>query len=73
MPSEIPQDWFLTNDMIAAAREKVNATLGARRMLSHAIFTPGYPGWLEEVDRDKSAHPWASTTRSSCTRSTSAR
>ena len=50
-PSEIPQDWFLTNDMIAAARAKVNATLGARRMLSHAIFTPGYPGWLEEVDR----------------------
>ena len=50
-PSEIPEDWFLTNDMIAAARAKVNARLGARRMLSHAIFTPGYPGWLEEVDR----------------------
>jgi predicted TIM-barrel fold metal-dependent hydrolase len=50
-PSEIAQDWFLTNDMIAAARAKVNATLGARRMLSHAIVTPGYPGWLEEVDR----------------------
>src|SRR5687767_4593820 len=50
-PSEVPQDWFLTNDMIAAARAKVNAALGARRMLGHAIFTPGYPGWLEEVDR----------------------
>jgi predicted TIM-barrel fold metal-dependent hydrolase len=50
-PSEIPQDWFLTNDMIADARAKVNAKLGARRMLSHAIFTPGYPGWLDEVDR----------------------
>jgi uncharacterized protein len=50
-PSEIPEDWFLTNDMIAAARAKVNAKLGARRMLGHAIFTPGYPGWLEEVDR----------------------
>jgi uncharacterized protein len=50
-PSEIPEDWFLTNDMIAAARAKVNVNLGARRMLGHAIFTPGYPGWLEEVDR----------------------
>ena len=50
-PSEVPHDWFLTNDMIAAARAKVNAALGARRLLSHAIFTPGYPGWLEEVDR----------------------
>jgi uncharacterized protein len=50
-PSEVPQDWFLTNDMAAAARDKVNARLGARRLMSHAIFTPGYPGWLEEVDR----------------------
>jgi uncharacterized protein len=50
-PSEVPQDWFLTNDMAAAARDRVNARLGARRMMSHAIFTPGYPGWLEEIDR----------------------
>ena len=50
-PSEVPQDWFLTNDMAAAARDMVNARLGARRMMSHAIFTPGYPGWLEEMDR----------------------
>ena len=50
-PSEVPQDWFLTNDMAAAARDKVNARLGARRMMAHAIFTPGYPGWLEEMDR----------------------
>ena len=50
-PSEVPQDWFLTNDMAAAARDWVNARLGARRMMSHAIFTPGYPGWLEEIDR----------------------
>jgi predicted TIM-barrel fold metal-dependent hydrolase len=50
-PSEIPADWFLTNDMIAEARKTVNDKLGARRLLSHAIFTPGYPGWMEEVDR----------------------
>jgi predicted TIM-barrel fold metal-dependent hydrolase len=50
-PSDIPQDWFLTNEMKAEARAKVNRDAGSRRMLSHAIFTPGQPGWLEAVDR----------------------
>jgi predicted TIM-barrel fold metal-dependent hydrolase len=50
-PSDIPQDWFLTNEMKAEARAKVNKEAGSRRMLSHAIFTPGQPGWLEAVDR----------------------
>ena len=49
-PSNIPQDWFLTNEMKAEARAKVNREAGARRMLSHAIFTPA-AGWLEAVDR----------------------
>ena len=50
-PSDISQDWFLTNEMKAEARAKVNKEAGSRRMLSHAIFTPGQPGWLENVDR----------------------
>jgi uncharacterized protein len=50
-PSDIAQDWFLTNEMKAEARAKVNKEAGSRRMLSHAIFTPGQPGWLEAVDR----------------------
>jgi len=50
-PSDIPQDWFLTNEMKAAARARVNKESGSRRMLAHAIFTPGQPGWLEAVDR----------------------
>jgi predicted TIM-barrel fold metal-dependent hydrolase len=50
-PSEIPQDWFLTNDMKRDARSRVNAWAGSRRLLSHAIFAPGYPGWMDEVDR----------------------
>ena len=50
-PSDLPADWFLTNEMTAAARARVNSRLGARRMLSHAIFTPGQPGWMEEVDK----------------------
>ncbi len=50
-PSDIPEDWFLTNPMAVAARERVNVAAGTRRMLAHAIFTPGAPGWLEEIDR----------------------
>jgi predicted TIM-barrel fold metal-dependent hydrolase len=50
-PSEDARDWFLTNDMKLDARTKVNTAAGSRRCLSHAIFTPGYPGWMEEVDR----------------------
>jgi len=50
-PSDVPADWFLTNQMTAQARARVNELLGSRRMLSHAIFTPGQPGWLDEVDR----------------------
>ena len=50
-PSEEPDDWFLTNEMKANARASVNAIAGTKRMFSHAIFTPGYPGWMEQIDR----------------------
>jgi len=50
-PSEIPEDWFLTNDMKRDARTRVNQWAGSRRLLSPAIFAPGYPGWMDEVDR----------------------
>jgi uncharacterized protein len=50
-PSEVPEDWFLTNPMTAKARARVNDHFGSRRMLSHAIFTPGQPGWMDEVER----------------------
>jgi hypothetical protein len=49
-PSDVLEDWFLTNEMKAAARARVNAEAGRRRMLAHAIFTPGQPGWLEQVE-----------------------
>jgi uncharacterized protein len=51
-PSDIPRDWFITNEQAAAARQKVNAEAGSRRLLAHAIFTPGQPGWLDRVDHD---------------------
>jgi predicted TIM-barrel fold metal-dependent hydrolase len=50
-PSDIPADWFLTNPMTAKARARINDRFGSRRMLSHAIFTPGQPGWMDEVER----------------------
>jgi predicted TIM-barrel fold metal-dependent hydrolase len=50
-PSDIPADWLLANSEIANARARVNAFAGSRRLLSHFIFTPGQPGWLEAIDR----------------------
>ena len=50
-PSEIEADWFLTNDMKVQARKRINDAAGGRRAFAHAIFTPGYPGWMEQIDR----------------------
>jgi len=49
-PSEIPEDWFLTNEQMAEAREKVNAQAGTKRLYTHGMFTPGQPGWLDALD-----------------------
>jgi len=56
-PSDIPQDWFLTNEMMAQARGQVNAKAGAKRMFAHAIFTPSQPGWMEALDHAISLGP----------------
>ena len=50
-PSEVPQDWFLTQDQVFQTREKVNKQAGTRRMLAHFTITPGWDGWLEAIDR----------------------
>lgn len=42
---------MLTNDQMAAARSAVNALVGERRLLTHAVLGPGQEGWLDEVDR----------------------
>ena len=49
-PSEVPEDWFPTNEMKAQARADVNGLAGTKRMFAHAIFTPGYDGWMEQID-----------------------
>ena len=56
-PSDIPQDWFLTNEMTIAARERVNKEAGSKRMMAHAIFTPGQPGWLEHLEHALAMKP----------------
>ena len=56
-PSDIPHDWFLTNEQMAAAREKVNKEAGSRRLFSHIIFTPGRPGWLDQLDAGLALKP----------------
>src|SRR3954449_5424683 len=56
-PSEIPQDWFLTNQQMADARTRVNKEAGARRLFAHCIFTPGRPGWLDELDAGLALKP----------------
>jgi predicted TIM-barrel fold metal-dependent hydrolase len=44
---------FLTNQMKADTRERINREAGGtRRMFSHAIFTPGWPNWLEKVEEE---------------------
>jgi hypothetical protein len=48
-PCAIPQDWFLTSEMSIAARDRVNKEAGSKRMMAHAIFTPGQPGWREHL------------------------
>ena len=48
-PSDKPEDWFLTNEQAVAAREKVNGRAGSKRLFAHAIFTPGQPGWLDQL------------------------
>ncbi|MFO7606242.1 MAG: amidohydrolase family protein, partial [Desulfurivibrionaceae bacterium] len=50
-PNDDPKHWFLQNEDLAWARERVRERSGTKRLYIHAIFTPGRPGWLEELDK----------------------
>jgi uncharacterized protein len=50
-PSDVPEDWMLSNEAIANTRTAINRFAGSKRMMSHFIFTPGQPGWLDAIDR----------------------
>ena len=56
-PSDIEQDWFLTNEQMADARKKINDEAGSRRVFAHMIFTPGQPGWLDKLDAGLALKP----------------
>src|SRR6202051_2836391 len=56
-PSDIEQDWFLTNEQMADARKRMNDEAGSRRVFCHAIFTPGQPGWLDKLDAALALNP----------------
>jgi uncharacterized protein len=49
-PSDIPEDWMLSNEAIRDACDRVNGFAGSQRMLGHFIFVPGQPGWLDAID-----------------------
>jgi predicted TIM-barrel fold metal-dependent hydrolase len=50
-PFDDPSWYLLFNDQLRDARKVVNSVAGTRRMLSHAVFTPGQDGWMDEVDK----------------------
>ena len=50
-PSEVPEDWFIPQEQVFQARDKVNKEAGTRRMLAHYTITPGWDGWLDGIDR----------------------
>jgi uncharacterized protein len=56
-PSDVKRDWFLTNEQMAQARTRLNKEAGSRRLLSHMIFTPGQPGWLDDLDAGLALKP----------------
>ena len=49
-PFDDPSWYLLFNDQLRDARAIVNNISGSRRMLSHAVITPGTPNWMEQVD-----------------------
>jgi predicted TIM-barrel fold metal-dependent hydrolase len=49
-PFDDPSWWLLPNEQIMEAVDMVNKIAGTRRMLGHAVVTPGQPGWMNTVD-----------------------
>jgi uncharacterized protein len=56
-PADKKEEWFISNDQAMKARRMVNERAGSRRLLAHWVFTPGQPGWMEDLDRGLEAKP----------------
>ena len=50
-PFDDPSWWLISNDAIQNACRAVSKMAGNTRMLGHAVITPKYPNWMDEVDR----------------------
>ena len=49
-PADEARDWFLPNRMKREAADAVNTLAGSTRLLPQAVFAPGMPGWLDDLD-----------------------
>ena len=57
-PFDDPSWRLISNDAIQNACRAVNKMAGSTRMLGHAVITPKYPNWMDEVDRAiETLHP----------------
>lgn len=54
--SDQPERVFLTNRQIADSVRRFNSLAGSDRLFGHAVFRPGHPGWLEEIDEAIAEH-----------------
>lgn len=50
-PNDDPKRWFIHNEDVDRARSRIREMTGSKRLYSHAVFTPGRPGWMEDLDR----------------------
>ena len=50
-PFDDPTWYLLFNNQIRDARTAINNIAGTKRLFSHAVFTPGQAGWMDEVDK----------------------
>ncbi|MFP3984303.1 MAG: amidohydrolase family protein [Desulfurivibrionaceae bacterium] len=56
-PNDDPEQWFLHNEDLARAREKVKEKSGKKQLYSHAVFTPGRPGWMDDLEKAIALRP----------------
>jgi uncharacterized protein len=49
-PFDDKSKWFLTNEQALGSRQTVNEMAGRRALLAHAVFTPGQPGWMDNLE-----------------------
>jgi predicted TIM-barrel fold metal-dependent hydrolase len=54
--SDNPELVFLTNQQIADSVRRFNDLAGSKRLYGHAVFRPGHPGWMEEVEEAIAVH-----------------